>query len=190
MKLQGQLDIRQTMAAKIKGGFLNLKTKEIRIEPGFYHADFKINGDKSYTLILSGREIIKIPIKSDSDLNVPTNGTFSISHNDIKQPFDIEGEMRTDISYSPSTTSVEDCSYTLTENHCQKICDQVSACKIECRDESVTFRGRHEVSFHYRTIKRDLTFQFLKADKLETLATFSGGNTEFDRITDYEGVCR
>lgn len=190
LKLDGQLDVRQAMSAKKKSGFLNLKTKEIKIEPDLYNAELKINGNKSYTLKLEGRDKILIPIKGEKDLNIPNNGQIAISHNDINQPFDLRGDIKTNITHSGGTDTVEDCSWTVTENHCQKICDKPDACRIECKDVQVTLKGRHQVSYHYRTTHRDLSIDFLKADKPEVLATFTGSDTQVDRITDFEGVCR
>lgn len=190
LSLNGQLDVKQMMSAKKKSGFLNLKTKEIQIQPDLYQAELKINSDKSYTLKLSGRDNILIPIKSSNDLHVPTNGRVAISHNDINQPFDISGNITTDVSESDRTDTVEDCTWTVTENHCQKICDKPDACQIACKDEQVTLHGRHEVSYHFQTIHRDLAMDFLKQDKPEVLASFHGTDTQTDRIDDYVGQCR
>ena len=189
VSLNGQLDVKQMMAAKKKSGFLNLKTTEIQIRPDLYSAELKINSDKSYTLKLSGHNNILIPIKSSKDLNVPSNGHVAISHNDINQPFDMRGEITTDINDSERSDVIEDCTFTVTENHCQKICDKPDACSIVCKDEQVTINGRHEVAFHYRTTHRDLNMDFLKADKPEVLASFHGSDTQTDRITDFSGVC-
>ncbi|MBC7538650.1 MAG: hypothetical protein H7281_07505 [Bacteriovorax sp.] len=190
VSLNGNIDVKQMMAAKKKSGFLNLKTTEIQIQPGLYSAELKINSDKNYTLKLDGQNKILIPIKASKDLNVPSNGHVFMSHNDINQPFDLSGEISTDIQDSDRTDAVEDCTFTVTENHCQKICDKPDACSIVCKDVQVTINGRHEVSFHYRTTHRDLSIDFLKADKPEVLASFHGTDTETDRITDYSGVCR
>jgi hypothetical protein len=190
VSLNGQLDVKQMMAAKKKSGFLNLKTTEIQIQPDLYSAELKINSNKNYTLKLDGQNKILIPIKASKDLNVPSNGHVSMSHNDINQPFDLSGEISTDIQDSDRTDTVEDCTFTVTENHCQKICDKPDACSIVCKDVQVTLNGRHEVSYHFRTTHRDLNIDFLKADKPEVLASFHGTDTETDRITDYSGVCR
>jgi hypothetical protein len=190
LTLDGQLDVKQMMSAKKKSGFLNLKTKEIQIQPDLYQAELKVNSDRSYTLKLTGHEQILIPLKSDKSLSIPSNGRVSISHNDINQPFDIDGNIATDVSNTDRIDAVEDCSWTVTENHCKKICDKPDACKIECADVQVTLHGRHEVSYHYRTINRDLAINFLKQDKPEVLDSFHGTDSQTDRISDYDGVCR
>lgn len=187
--LEGRLDVKQAMSAKKKAGFLNLKTKEIRIEPDLYEAKLKVNSDKSFTLKLEGRENILIPLRSEKDLNVPKNGRVFISHADINQPFDVSGFISTDVSETERQRAIEDCSVTVTENHCKKICENEHSCKVECKDEQVQLKGHHLVEFHYQTIHRDLSMDLLKQEKAEVLASFHGTDTETFRVTDFEGRC-
>lgn len=189
LSLDGHLDVKQAMSAKKKSGFLYLKRSEIQIAPGLYAAKIRVNSDRSYTLKLEGHDKILIPLKSEKSLNVPSNGKVLISHNDINQPFDIEGSIDTEVTESDRTNAIEECSWTVTENHCQKICEP-GACKIVCHDEQVILHGHHEVVFHYQTINRGLAIDFLKQDKGEVLASFHGTDTETNRITDHEGICR
>lgn len=188
--LDGRLDVKQAMTAKKKSGFLNLKTKEIQIQPDLYEAHLKVNSDKSFTLKLEGHEKILIPLKSEKSLNIPRNGRVFISHSDINQPFDISGLISTDVTESEIQRAVENCTYTVTENHCRKICENEHSCKIECVDEQVEMHGERNVEFHYQTIHRDLAMELLKQDKSEVLASFHGVDTETNRINDFEGRCR
>lgn len=190
VSLNGQLDVKQTMSAKKKSGFLNLKTKEIQIQPDLYMAELKINSDRSFTLKLDGHDRILIPIKSEKGLNVPSNGRVFISHTDINQPFDISGMISTDVSESDHQRAIEECTYTVTENHCQKICESEKSCHIDCKDVPVELHGHREVEFHYETIHRDLAMDLLKQEKGEVLASFHGTDTETSRISDYQSVCR
>lgn len=188
--LHGQFDVKQVMLAKKKAGFLNLKTSMVEIKPDLYNAELKINSDKNYTLQLNGRDKIIIPIKSSKKFNMPSNGLVSISHSDIDQPFDLSGEIITDITNSDRIDAIEDCTFTVTENHCRKICEQPDACKIECKDERVSINGRHEVSYHYKNTYRELNINFLSVDKSDVLASFHGTDTETERVSDYSGLCR
>lgn len=190
LSLNGHLEVRQVMAAKKKSGILNLGTKEIQIQPDSYMAELKINSDKNFTLKLEGHDTILIPIKGNKDLNIPSSGRVSLNHDMINQPFDLEGEIVTTVTHSPRQDIIEECSRTVTENHCQKICEQSDSCTIVCKDELVTIKGLHEVSYHFRTTQRDLSVDFLKAGKPEVLASFHGSDTDTDQITDYSGICR
>jgi len=191
VRLNGQLDIKQAMSAKKKSGFLNRKTKEIKIQPDLYAAELKVNGSKNFTLKLEGHENVLIPLKSEKNLNVPSNGIVEISHNDINQPFDIKGNIKTDVSHSGVIDSFEDCTRTVTENRCTKICEMSeSGCRIDCKDEVSEIQGRRHVAFHFRTTQRDLFINFFKIEKPEVLATFTGTDTQVDRVVDFEGLCQ
>ena len=86
LTLDGQLRVSESFMVKKKGGFLNLKLKDVKVEPAVYSASLKVKSDKNYTLELSGGNLGKIlvPIKAASDLEIPTNGAFSLSHEKIK----------------------------------------------------------------------------------------------------------
>jgi hypothetical protein len=90
--LNGEFDVKQSFKVKSKAGFLHLGSKEIQLETGIYDADLKIVSDKNYKLSIKPKgtdeKKIVIPIKSDSDFNVPTQGEFKIAGSKIGQPFD------------------------------------------------------------------------------------------------------
>jgi hypothetical protein len=190
VNLDGRLDVKQTMTAKRKSGFLHLKTKDVVIQPDLYAAELKINGDKSFTLKLEGHNKILLPIKSKNDFNVPANGTITISHNDINQPFDLTGRIETDITNSDSRREIEDCTWTVKENHCKKVCTKEDTCHAECADVEITMHGQRVVEFHYRTTHRDLGMDLLQVGSREVLASFHGTNDDVDQINDYIGACR
>lgn len=194
LTLDGNLDVKQPMAAKKKSGFLNLKTSEIRIEPDQYRAELKVLGSSSYNLTLEGKEKIVIALRSDKTLTVPANGEISISHADINQPFDLKGTIATYVSNSEPVEGIRDCNVYVTENHCQKICTTdkekgTTSCDIVCKDEQVAIPGRQNYASHTRTTERQLALDFLKAEKGELLASFHGSDREYDTIEDYSGQC-
>lgn len=203
INLNGQLNVEQTMTVKKKGGFLNLKTKNIELAPGSYRSDLKINSDKSFTLKLRADKEddkdILIPLKSEKAFNLPANGVFTIGGSEIEQPFDLSGTINTEISNSSNTREFENCSFSRTERHCEKVCHTtpvaegrrpVTRCDIVCRDVLVTIQGQRLVEYHYRYTHRNIDVAFLSANSANRLATFSARGTESDRINDYTGECR
>ena len=190
VNLDGQIDIKQSLPAKVKSGFLHLKTKQIQIAPSLYSASLVAKGDNNFTLRLEGRDTIIVPIKSKSDLNVPSTGAISISHDDIGQPFDLKGRIETDVAESPRVETIQQCSRQVVENHCQKVCDKPDHCNIVCKDVTISIPGRQEISFHDETIHRDIQMNFLQIGSASVLASFQGQNTETSRINDYTGECR
>lgn len=203
INLNGKLNVTSTMSVKKKGGFLHLVTKNVNLEPGSYRADLKINNASSFTLKLradkADEKDILIPIKSEKPFNLPNNGPVLIKGTEISQPFDLNGTIKTDYTYSDITRTDEDCTISRTERQCDKICTTTVAgqgrrpvvtCDIVCRDVLVTFPGRRYVEYHYRYTHRDLVVAFNDVNNKAQLATFSAIGTESDRINDYYGVCR
>lgn len=201
INLNGQLNVQQEMNVKKKGGFLNLKTKNISLAPGLYRADLKINSEKSFTLKLrsdkEGENDILIPIKSKNAFNLPTNGAVTIAGKEISQPFDLNGTINTSYSESTMNRTTEDCTLSRTERHCEKVCvagsevpRPIVRCNVVCRDVMVTFPGNRFVEYHFNYTHRNLDVEFKDINTQAQLATFSARGTETNRINDYVGECR
>lgn len=199
INLNGRLDVNQVLTAKKKGGFLNLQTKTVQIQPGSYQADLKVNSARSFTLKLKadkeGNNDILIPIKSQKDFSLPTNGNVIIRGSEIAQPFDLSGVIETNVSESSQVRTTESCTIQRTENHCDKICtggtpSNPPHCDIVCRDVLVTFEGSRFVEYHTRYTQRNLKADLVDTENKSVLASFSGAGTDADRITDYYGECR
>ena len=192
LTLDGSLQVREAFTVKKKSGFLNLKTKEVRIDPAGYRASLKVKSDKNYSLQLEGGSIgkIDVPLKAKSDLNIPFDGAFNISHEQIDQPFDVAGIINTDIDESGYTNAVEACSWNITERKCDKVCDKDNKCDVVCRDVSVTLKGHKDVAYHYRTTRRDLSLDFTRAGSTSLVASFAGSDVATEKIVDRESQCR
>lgn len=200
VNLEGNLNVEQVLKAKKRGGFLNLKMKSIEIQPGRYHASLKVNNTKSFTLKLKadkdGEADILIPIKSDKEFSIPTNGTIAIAGNEINQPFDISGNIKTNVTYSDMVRSTEDCSVQRTERVCDKICTPPATpygsvrCNIVCHDEIITYPGTRFVEYHNKYTERNLSAELLDSQNKSMRATFTGTDYDSDRVYDYYGECR
>jgi hypothetical protein len=93
-------------------------------------------------------------------------------------------------THSGLQRQVENCSWSVRENHCQKICDKPDSCHIECADVDVTMYGRREIEFHYRTTHRTLAMDLLNIGNAALLASFNGDSHDVEQINDYVGACR
>lgn len=193
LSLEGTLDVHEAFTVKRKSGFLHLKTKAVEVKPASYRASLKVKSDKNFTLELEGAglEKILVPIKAEKDLDLPVDGKFAISHEKINQPFDIVGVINTDVSYSQIHNTVEACSWTTKENHCEKVCiGEPRKCDIVCKEITITHEGRKEVDYHYRWTKRDISLEFMKATSTALVASMHATDLESDRIIDHESLCR
>lgn len=193
LTIDGQLQVREAFNVKKKSGFLNLKRTNVKVDPNIYRASLKVKSDKNYNLELEGGSLGKIlvPIKASSDLDIPRDGAFSIAHDKIDQPFDIVGVINTDENHYGHGDEIQSCSWTMTEKKCDKVCNkETQKCEVVCHDETITIQGEKEVAFHYRSIRRDLSMEFMKEGSTGIIATFRGTDTQVDKLTDYESQCR
>lgn len=193
IKLDGRLEVHEAFTVKKKSGFLNLKRKDVRIDKNIYSATLKVKSDKNYNLELKGGSIgeVLIPIKAERDLDMPSNGAFTISHEKIDQPFDLSGVINTDVSeygYSDETIS---CTWDVTEKKCEKVCNkETQKCEVICKDAITTFSGRQDIAYHYRQVVRDLKLEFMRAGSTGVIANFTGRHQETDKIIDRRSTCR
>lgn len=200
VNLEGNLNVEQVLTAKKRGGFLNLKMKTVEIQPGSYHASLKVNNTRSFTLKLKadkeGEADILIPIKSQNDFAIPTNGNVMIRGSEISQPFDISGKIETKINTSDVTRAVEDCTAQRTERYCERVCTAPATpngpvyCNVACHDVIVTYPGSRFVEYHYKYTERNLSAELLDAANKAVRATFSGTDHDSEKVYNYYGECR
>lgn len=192
LKLDGSLRVTESLSVKEKYGFLNLKTRTIKIDPATYSAVVKVKSDKNMVLQLeSGKKTIDIPVKAEKDLNIPRDGKFTIAGSKIGQPFNINGVINTDYESSPETRTVESCTINSTRTECERVCDKATGkCERVCRDITISIDGHRDVIYHYSTVTRTLELELSKAGSSAVAATFNGRDTDTSKVYDMEGSCR
>lgn len=220
INLNGQLDIKQTLTAKTKSGFLNLSRKTTQFQSGIYDAELKIIGEKKFKLSIKERGTdkneISLPFKSQDDLNIPSNGFFTISGNQVGQNFDIQGTIATEFSRSESERTIEACTISRVVKKCVEVQSLANASrperpehggqpgqpgtgprpvpqpqpKIECHDETISIPGEHEVISHMSYTSRDISAQFVEPTSKGILAELSTSGTESSRVVEHEDPCR
>ena len=221
VNLNGDLVVSEKMTLKKRGGFLNLQRKDVSVETGTYTADLKANSANNFSLELNqGNNKISIPIKSsNSKLNIPqNNGEFSISHADIDQPYDLKGNLVTNVDSTPTQEAIENCTWYTTERICHDECDkafngpdagrggdhrggdqrggdnrggdQRPVCHDVCEDISISHPGSQDVVFHYTTVTKNIVLDFLTTDSPRSVAEFRGTNSETNRIVESASICR
>lgn len=192
VEINGGLQVHESFTVKKKSGFLNRKTKEVTVSPRSYRASLKMVSDKNFTLKLDGGDLddISVPLKAESDLDVPLNGRFNISHEKIGQPFDVSGTIHTSWENSGYYESLDSCSWTTTEKKCDKVCEPATGrCEVQCRDVTTTINGKKKVEYHYSITNRDLNLEIMRANSTGIVATFIGSDSESTKVVDREGAC-
>ncbi len=194
VSLDGKLEVKEAIQVKKKGGFLNLKRKLVTLEPGIYTAEVNALGEKNFNLKLTGRDNFKIPLQTKKDIDLPRfDGEFKVAGADLDQPFDVKGNLDTKIDISETREKEESCSYTVTEQRCEKVCvvtNDVRKCDVVCNPEYITKYGYQYVRYHMRTTKRFLDLELLALGSDKVLASFSGDSYETNQINEYVGICR
>lgn len=208
VNLGGQLNVQQDMAVQKKGGFLNLSTKSAILSPGSYSADLKIKSDKNLLVKVklnnSDKEIL-IPIKTKNSMNLKSATSFNLTSDEISQPFDLNGTIKTETSESGTERSEQACSASRYENRCENICTTGSVvrngrreerrrtgtnCQLICSDISIVYSGYQTVESHVKFTKRVLNVAFTDVNNRSELATLKASGTEAQRVIDYIGTCR
>jgi hypothetical protein len=161
--LDGRFHVYEAFTVEKKSGFFNQKISKALVEPSVYKVSLKPTGGNNYLLELKGgiSGSMQIPITTDGDLNIPTDGKFRISAEKINQPFDISATVKTDIL---------EYGYGITTESCLK--------------------GNKEISYHYKEFNRELSFEFMPAGSTRLIASFTGRNIETKKIIDRESSCR
>lgn len=193
VELNGSLQVREALSVKKKSGFLNLKTKIIKIEPGVYQAELTAKSSKTLELELRGGSLgkVDIPIKSEESLNIPSNGQFYIEGKKIGQPFNVSGTITTEVDHYGYTDAVEQCERTFTERRCEKVCvKETGKCDVVCKDVTVTVSGLKEVSYHYKRTDRQAHIEFMPENSTAIVASLPARGIESEKIIDRESICR
>ena len=196
LKLEGTLKVSESLSAIEKYGFLNMKTRLIKITPGTYSAAVSIKSDKNFTLELSkDGDNISIPVKAQNDLNVPDNGKFTISGDQIGQPFNINGTINTESESSSQSNGIESC----TKERRKVICERDlngrddrrdhEPSHSECREITETYQGDRNVTYHFVTVTRNLELELSKDTSTAVSATFAGIEHDTTKVYDYVGIC-
>lgn len=133
----------------------------------------KINGKKK-TLTLD------LPKK----LNIPNNGPFSVSAQDLGQDFGAQGNAQTAVSDSQTYRGWDHCTYQRPE----QVCYPTGNGGVTCHTEWRTVNGQQQVEYFDRNTKQDLSVSFVNSQNA-LLSNFGGNRTSSERIYTYRGQC-
>ncbi|MBY0414478.1 MAG: hypothetical protein K2Q18_09945 [Bdellovibrionales bacterium] len=193
VELNGTLSVSEAFSVKKKSGFLNLKTKLVKVEKGQYQAELKSKSSRNLSLKLKGGSLgeIDIPIKSSDGLNIPADGQIYIEGKKIDQPFNVSGSIATDIDHYGYDHELLKCQFERVEKHCEKVCDkETQKCDVVCKEVTVTFEGLKDVDYHYRRTDRQASLEFMAEGSTAIVATLPVRGIETDKIIDRESACR
>ena len=114
-----------------------------------------------------------------NSVSLPENGPFAISSEQSGQPFDINGEVQTEITRSDLKTEREMCQYQTQE----PVCDQHG-----CTIQNVTKSGWRDIEYFEETTDKQLQFDSLSKAGVSQSHFEGASNTTAKRMT-FEGQC-
>lgn len=182
--VDGQLKVEKSFDVNKQYGLFNRKTQKVKIDQDVYDASLKLSSKKKLTLELSGGSVgkLSIPIKSEENLKIPAyDGEFRISHDEINQPFDIEGALETYTRMSDVMRGSRMCSWDIYERQCNQ---------YGCQDVKITIQGIQDYEWSEMYTTRTVSLKILKKDSRDVAATFNGSSYDTTKMENATGPCR
>ena len=156
----------------------------VKVPAGVHKAKIKAK-KRSLTLEFSKDLKVKFNIPKNTDL--PTrNGEIILSQNDVKQPFDIQGNVATNVSDSESRRDYESCTY----REPQRVCYRDNQGRTRCYTEYRDIRGYRNVQYRLRTEDKKLSISLQTPGTNILAGHFEGNDVSRFRVYEYEGICR
>lgn len=170
----------------VKHPFLVKGKKHVVLNVGDQEAKLEMDGDKQIEIHtrVDGKKV-KIELDLPKKLNLPSNGDFAVTPQDLGQDFGSEGNVRTVTSDSDLRSGYEGCTYQRREHYCYPSGPNGG---VVCRDEWRTVHGRRMVEYIDRTTDQNLAVSFVHSNG-GLLATFAGDRHSVERLYRYQGQC-
>lgn len=177
-KIEGQLNVNSDLKLVSSKGVV----RSVRV--GTYEADVKAKTSKKITLRLNNDGDEKYVFALPS--SIPSNGDFAFSAKQVGQPVDLNGNVTTAITNSPTTQRVESCTYT--QNF--RVCSPGPMGGMICRTETRQIPGRKMVTFYDRRTDKNVNLSIKAAGTEAVIADFNGDIAWVDRIITRQTQCR
>ncbi len=174
------LDVNKKFTIKSKKG------ESIQFDPGRIHIDLTVKNKRSVNINIYSKKKQDITFSIPSSAHFPSErGSFFISAEDLKQDFDLDGEIATTYFDTPSITSTEICQYPVTRQVCRQVSNQVV-----CTTETNYEQGERTIVTHYEERESRLILEFKEQGTSEVIAKFDGTHVSHERqLVDIYGEC-
>ncbi len=192
--LEGTFKAKQDLVFKTKKSIFSRKYVSVKVPQKNYSAVFDFTKFGNLQIDLSGiSKTIKINLPKDLDVN-DSNDEFFIQGSTVKQIYDFDGRISSEVTRGDSRRERESCSYTRYENRCRRVCHVNDrgrrVCRNHCSREPVTVYGHRDVEFYYSTKNTTMRLKVLEPSTSESVGLFQGNNVSTHRVVTYESMCR
>lgn len=177
----------------IDGKFQALQDLELKdgnrtdiVRAGNYDAVIKLRSKKVKLTLKddSGSETYNFTLPSNVDLP-RTNGSFKLTSAQVRQPYDVAGNLTTDVTFSERRRARESCEY----REPYTVCYPDGNGRRVCRTEYRTRFGFRDVEFRNRTQDQRINFNLLARGTSSMRGKFAGREVSTTRVYDYTGPC-
>lgn len=169
---------------------VDTENKTTILTVGHYSANLEFPESNKMKIVIFRRnqENTTLTFSLPRGVSIPEyNGEIYLRDEEVGQPYDVIGGVRTDISQSSLQRDIESCTYRTEEWVCRP---DRRRDRRNCGWEPVYRTGRREVEFFYRYTTKHYTIRLNTPDTPETLVNFGGVQNFSDKIYTYQGYCR
>lgn len=192
--LNGTFKAKQDLVFKTKKGLLSRKYVSVKVPAKDYRAEFSFTSFDNLKIDLSGIDkTIKIKLPDNLDIN-EDDDEFYIQGSEVKQVYDFDGRITSDITRGETRRDRESCTYTRYERRCRRVCHindrGRQVCRSHCSREPVTVFGYKNIEYYNRTKNTLMRLKVLNPSTSESVGMFQGNNVSTHRVVTYESMCR
>lgn len=190
--IEGTLSVQETFIGKAfqklpcngESGDPCYTEKDVQIPRGSYRAQINFNNRTEFEVQIKTKNTNTLKFRLPSDLNIPENGTFTLSSGQSGQPFDLVGIVETESRRSQVFRERETCTVERWEQECY-ITPQGRVCHNVLR----TYPGFRDVEFYYIDTDQRIAVHLASSKEKSVFAVFNGEQTTRDRRYTYQGPC-
>lgn len=192
--LDGTFKAKSDLVFKTKKSIISRKYVSVRVPTGDYRAEFDFTSFGNLKIDLSGiKKQIKIKLPDDLDIN-DRNDEFYIQGSDVRQKYDFEGRINTEVTRSETRRTTESCSYTEYETRCRQVCHVNrrghNVCRRECSRVPVTHYGHQRIEYYNSTSNTEMKLKVLEPSTSESVGLFKGNDINTSRVVTWQSFCR
>lgn len=150
-------------------------------------ADAKLKIDSKTKVILEvskkgNNNNPKITFKIPKQDGLPSdNGEFSLTAEQVEQPYDVKGDIRTQVTRSREQRGVERCTYQERVRYCERMPDG----RTRCRDEVVSRNGERCIRYYDEHTLQELVFDLYLPNSSTNVSQFDGTYEQTDRVVTW-----
>lgn len=187
-EIPGTLVVHESFSAQVKRGLFG-RIETVQVPTG--HLPITLNGTFTGNLQIQAKingQVEKITLNIPSSNQIPKEeGTFLINSAQLRQPFNLQGEVRTQHIDDHEVRATETCRYPR----------EVKTCEVDrqtghrsCRRDTEYKTGIRDVAYFPRTSITKFWIEITREnDSRHVLATFQGEEVTKKKVYTYQGIC-